>query len=78
MTKKALEKLNTEQRSAVDSYKALHSYAVDNYKAPLPGADVRIAAMAYLSGLSDAGVLTEAEKKAIFRYIIFDNPQNSI
>ena len=61
MTKKALEKLNTKQRNAVDGYKTLHS------KKPI--ADVRIAAMAYLSGLSDAGVLTEAEKKALFCYI---------
>lgn len=70
MTKKALEKLNTKQRNAVDGYKTLHSQN--------PVADVRIAALAYLDGLSDAGVLTETEKKAIFRYIIFDNLQNSI
>ena len=78
MTKETLEKLNTKQRNAVDGYKTLHSHAVDNDKAPLPGADVRIMAMAYLSGLSDAGILTEAEKEEIFRYIIFDNQQNSI
>ena len=72
MTKEALEKLNAKQRNAVDGYKVLYSHAVNDCKvlhSQRPVIDVRIMAMAYLSGLSDAGVLTETEKKALFCYI---------
>lgn len=59
MTKKALEKLNSKQRHSIDLYKSMDS------RNPYS----RTAALAYLQGLCDSGVITETEKKALFCYI---------